>query len=292
MVDAHTHFLFPRRVSYPWLRAPELEPLRREFTPAELAPELARAGVSRTVLVQTRSSLSETREFLEIAAATPWVAGVVGWADLSDPALGEVLDELRAGSNGEWLVGLRHQLPQEPDAAWLLRPEVARGLRALGERGLSYDLLLEARNRPAALQAARAHPELSFVIDHAANPDLLGEGLDGWKRSLARFAELDHVSVKLSGLVTRADWRSWTPEELLPYFQVCLELFGLRRCLYGSDWPVCLLAAGYGQTLDLLERALEGASAADRAQVLGGAAARVYRLGELDARQGVGDFKG
>jgi len=279
-IDAHQHFLFPSRVQYPWLEGEALEPLKRDFVPKDLKGELEQNTISHTVLVQTRSSLDETREFLEIAQNTPFVAGVVGWVDLTDPAVGGVLDALLEGANGRFLVGIRHQVHDEADPMWLLRADVNRGLEALSTRGLSYDLLVKARELPAALRVARAHSELTFVLDHAAKPDVQAGDLETWKRSLEPFAALENVFIKLSGLVTEAEWTTWTAEQIVPYFKAILELFGPERCMYGSDWPVCLLASSYAQTLELVLSALEGYDPIAREAVLGGTAARAYRLRE------------
>lgn len=280
IVDAHQHFLFPSRVAYPWLTGHALEPLRRDFAPGDLEPELLRNGVSQTVLVQTHSSLIETREFLRIAAQTPFVAGVVGWVDLSAPDVAATLEALLNEADGRWLVGVRHQVQDEADPRWLLRDDVRRGLEVLGARGLAFDLLVSERELSAALEVARAQPELRFVIDHAANPNIKAGNFEPWRAALEPLASCENVFVKLSGLTTRADWRSWTPADIAPYLTTCFELFGVERCLWGSDWPVCLLAGSYAQTLELLRVALSAHSPEASLAVLGGNAKRVYHLPE------------
>ena len=235
IVDAHQHFLFPSRATYPWLTGDALEPLKRDFAPSDLEPELALNGVTKTVLVQTRSSLNETREFLRIAAQTPFVAGVVGWVDLTDPEVRSTLDALLEQPNGRWLVGLRHQVQDEPDPRWLLRDDVRRGLSAIHERGLAFDLLVTERELPAALEVVRIHPKLRFVIDHAANPEIKAGAFGPWRAALEPLSGYKNAVVKLCGLATRADWRTWTPAEISPYLESCLELFSAERCLWGSD---------------------------------------------------------
>jgi L-fuconolactonase len=276
-IDSHQHFLFPSQVEYPWLEGEALDPLRRDFGPADLQHELEQNGIQHTILVQTRPSLSETQEFLELAAQTSFVAGVVGWVDLTDSEVGSVLDALLNSVNGRFLVGIRHQVHDEPDPMWLLRADVQRGLEALTQRGLSYDLLVRARELPAAVQVARAHPKLTLVLDHLAKPEIRAGGLTTWNAALEPLESLPNVFVKLSGLVTEADWKTWTAEQIVPYLEAVLKRFGPDRCLYGSDWPVCLLAASYGQTLELVLEAL--ADYGDLAQnaVLGGTATRAYR---------------
>jgi len=279
-IDAHQHFWSPSRRAYAWLEGESMTPIRREFGPLDLVPELENAGLDGSLLVQTCSSVEETLEFLEIASQTPEVLGVVGWVDLTDPKVGNTLDALLEGPNGRFLVGIRHGVQSESDSMWLLRTEVNRGLEQVRARGLVYDLLITARDVPAALQTARAHPELTFVIDHAAKPNIKAGDLEleRWKSSLVPFAALPNVFVKLSGLVTEADWKHWTPAQIEPYLKACLEQFGPERSMYGSDWPVCLLAANYGQTLELVTQALEGYDQSAQDAVLGGTAARGYRL--------------
>ncbi|HEX6351318.1 MAG TPA: amidohydrolase family protein [Candidatus Dormibacteraeota bacterium] len=232
MIDAHQHF---------W-RSIDIPGLERSFLPDDLRPLLAAAGVERTLLVQTRSSLEETRWFLELAAESGFVAGVIGWADLTSPDLGEQLDGL---------VGVRHQVHDEPDPNWLLRPDVIRGLGAVAAAGLPYDLLVRAPQLPAALKVASLRPELTFVVDHLAKPRIADGPRDlEWERGLAALADLPNVFCKLSGLVTEARWSDWTLEDLGPYVERALGWFGPERLIFGSDWPVCTLAGSYQQVLE------------------------------------------
>jgi L-fucono-1,5-lactonase len=277
IVDAHHHFWDPGRADYPWL-TDELAVIRRAFTPKDLAPSLAAAGVDGTVLVQTRSSLEETREFLATAAGTPFIRGVVGWVDLTDPAIGDVLAELRQGPGGDRLVGIRHQVHDEPDPDWLLRADVQRGVRAVGDTGFAYDLLVRSRELPAALATARALPGTSFVIDHIAKPPIREREIQPWKDLIIPFGVLDNVSCKVSGMVTEADWSTWQPADLSPYVDHVLDVFGAKRLLFGSDWPVCLLAASYQEVLDATRTTLRDLSPAETGAVFGGTASEVYRL--------------
>ena len=276
-VDAHHHFLDPDRIVYPWLTA-ELEPLRRRFGPEDLRPELAAHDIARTVLVQTRSSVAETREFLATADAVDFIGGVVGWVDLSAPDVAASLSDLRAGAGGRWLVGIRHQVHDEPDDRWLLRDDVRRGLRAVADAGLAYDLLVRTRELPAALEIVRTLPEFPLVIDHIAKPPIATGQTDAWAQALERFSEFEHVTCKLSGMVTEADWQHWSRADIIPYIERVLEWFGEDRVLFGSDWPVCLLAGSYADVIGLVEAAVTGTTAAARAKVFGDNAARVYGL--------------
>lgn len=271
IVDAHHHFWDPARRDHPWMAGSELDPIRRPFGPRDLQPLLEESGVEKTVLVQTISSLDETREFLEIAARSNFVGGVVGWVDLTSPSLENTFASL---DDGDFLVGVRHQVHDEPDADWLLRADVQRGIAAVGEQGLVYDLLVRTRELPAALVTVRRHPDMKFVIDHAAKPRIAGGSWDaGWEKALTPFGDEANVTCKLSGLVTEADWSSWTPEQLEPYVRRCLDWFGPERCMFGSDWPVCLLAGAYSRVLGAM-RDIVG----DDGEVFGGTATRVYGL--------------
>ncbi len=283
IIDAHQHFWDPARADYPWMTG-ALAPIRRAFTPDDLRPELTRAGVSATILVQTRSSLDETREFLAIAAATDFVAGVVGWVDLTDPAVADTLAALQAQPDGRYLVGIRHQVHDEPDPEWLLRGDVRRGLAAVERHGLAYDLLLRPRELPAALRTVRDLPGLRFVVDHIAKPDIARGAHAAWAEAMEGFRpERSHVWCKLSGMVTEADWSTWTPADLAPYIHTALSVFGPDRCLFGSDWPVCLLAGSYEAVLAGLLANLGYLDDAARAQVLAGSAASLYRLSDATA---------
>jgi L-fucono-1,5-lactonase len=269
IVDSHHHFWDPALGEYPWM-TDDVAPIRRRFGPEHLEPLLREHGVAGTVVVQARGSLDETRELLEIADATPFVLGVVGWVDFAGSDVADLL-----GGLGGKLVGVRHQVHDEADPRWLLRPDVQRGLTAVGEAGLAYDLLIRTRELPAALETARLQPRVRFVVDHLAKPPLRDGATGEWARGLAALAELPNVTCKLSGLVTEAHWTAWRRNELVPYLRSALDWFGHERCMFGSDWPVCLLAADYGTVLSLV---VEAAREDERAAVLGGTAARVYRL--------------
>lgn len=248
----------------------ELAAIRRPFGPDDMRPLLASSGVDRTVLVQTISSLDETREFLEIAAANDFVAGVVGWVDLTDPGVAGTIASLPR----ERLVGIRHQVHDEPDPRWLLHDDVQRGIAAIGEAGLVYDVLVRTRELPAALETVRRHPGMTFVIDHAAKPRIAGGSWDAeWESALAPFSDEPNVSCKLSGLVTEADWKSWTTEQLEPYVKRVVGWFGPERCMFGSDWPVCLLAADYARVINTLKQIV-----GPDERIFGGTASRVYGL--------------
>jgi L-fuconolactonase len=273
VVDSHHHFWDPSRRDYPWM-GDELAAIRRRFGPKDLAPLVASAGIDRTVLVQTISSLDETREFLNTAASTDFIAGVVGWVDLTDPSVADVLAELLAGHGGSLLVGIRHQVHDEPDPRWLLRDDVRRGIRAVGDAGLVYDLLVRTRELPAAVELVSDFPDIGFVLDHIAKPRIAAGPRDlEWEQAMVPLAAHENVACKLSGMMTEAEWNAWTPQQLQPYVTRVVEWFGPDRCMFGSDWPVSLLASDYARTVTTM-KALVGESE----YVFGGTATRVYGL--------------
>ncbi len=277
-VDAHHHFWDPGHRSYPWMEGAALDPVRRSFGPDDLRGDLRAAGVTGTVLVQTVSEVEETREFLEVAASIDYVRGVVGWVDLTSPGVGDDLDALREADGGEWLIGIRHQAHDEPDPNWLCRDDVRRGLAAVQTRGLSFDLLVRARELRAATKVAQALPELRFILDHIAKPRIADGQDDLWSERLPALAALPNVSAKLSGMITEANWSSWTSADLQPFVGSVVEWFSFERLMFGSDWPVCLLAGSYESMIAGLVDALGPLSAAEEAHVYGETATRVYNL--------------
>ncbi len=279
IVDAHHHLWDPTGREYPWMSGSALAPIRRPYTVDDLRQETAAAGVDRTVLVQTVSDMSETEEFLAAAEASQGlIAGVVGWVDLTADDVGDRLTRLRAGVGGTRLVGIRHQVQDEPDPGWLRRADVGRGLRAVGAVGLVYDLLVLVPQLPTAIAVVERHPDVRFVLDHAAKPPIAAGEREPWASLLAALAVLPNVSCKLSGLVTEARWDSWTVDDIRPYAEHVLDVFGPDRVLWGSDWPVCELAGSYGRVRELADKLTEGLSADERAAVFGGTATRVYGL--------------
>ena len=273
IVDAHHHLWDPAHREYPWM-GDELDAIRRRFDASDLKPLLDGNGIDRTVVVQTVSSLEETREFLQTAAENEFIAGVVGWVDLTDRSVDKTIAGLKRSEGGSFLVGIRHQVHDEPDPRWLLRDDVQRGIAAVGEAGLVYDVLVRTRELPAALEMVKRHQEIRFVIDHAAKPRIAAGPWDSaWEAALAPLSDLANVTCKVSGLFTEADWKSWTVEQLEPYVRRVIDWFGADRCMFGSDWPVSLLAASYEQVVTTT-RQLVG----DDDQIMGGTAARVYGL--------------
>lgn len=286
MIDAHHHLWTLSAHDYSWLDEARFAPVRRDFGLADLRPQLSAAGVERSVLVEAGSrEPGETSDFLTLAAASDGlVAGVVGTVDLRSSAVGDVLDEYGGHPAAHLLVGVRDQLQAYDTTDFADRPGVLAGLTAVARRGLTYDLVVRADQLPGCVGLARAVPQLRFVLDHLGKPDVAAgrPGLQAWRPALARLAACDNVAAKLSGLVTEADLRHWTPDDLRPFVETAVELFGPQRVLFGSDWPVCLVAASYPGVLDALRQALPSLSPGELDDVFGGTAQRVYGLPPRD----------
>jgi L-fuconolactonase len=279
VIDAHHHVWDLAVREQPWLDDGALATIRRTFTLDDLRPAAVAAHVTGTVLVQTVTVAAETPQLLLLADSDPLVAGVVGWTDLTSPAVAGELAALRACRGGRYLAGIRHQVQSEPDKDWLRRPDVIAGLRAVAAAGLAYDLVVLPHQIPGAAYAARAVPDLVFVLDHAGKPAIGSGGLGTWKADIAEFAAQPNTVCKLSGLVTEAP-RSAVPAAFAEVADVVLEAFGPDRVMFGSDWPVCLLASDYAGVLTLARLLTARLSAAERNAVFCGTAARVYRITE------------
>ncbi len=278
VIDAHHHVWDLAVRDQDWITGEAMAPIRRDFTLADLEPEARAAGVTGTVLVQTVTVAEETPEFLALADSHPLVAGVVGWTDLTDPGVADALAALAELPGGRHLVGVRHQVQSEPDPEWLLRADVQHGLAAVAGAGLVYDVLLKAHQLPSAVRAAELRPELTFVLDHLGKPSIAAGEHDAWAADLARLAALPNTACKLSGLVTEADWQGWTVADLRPYADTALDAFGPERTMFGSDWPVCRLAAGYGEVVEAAHELTGRLDPAERAEIFAETARRVYAL--------------
>ena len=273
-VDSHQHFWDLDRFDYVWM-PPEPGVLRRTYLPKDLAPILERSGVTRTVLVQANQAAGEAGFLLDLAEANDFVVGVVAWVDLTSPDLGRVLDDLMKRPK---MVGVRHQVHDEPDDAWLNRDDVIGGMRELARRGLPYDLLLRPQHLKFVAPLAEKVPDLRMVVDHIAKPPI-AEGLtEPWAKDIAAVAAIPGVYCKVSGLVTEADHSGWTVDDLEPYVSHVVEVFGLDRLMWGSDWPVCRLAASYDQVLGAALEAVGDISDEERARVFSRNAIDFYRL--------------
>jgi L-fuconolactonase len=264
------------RFDYFWLE-PEYGILYQTYLPEQIRGEMKVAGVQRGVFVQANHLLEENDWVLSLADTHAWIAGMVGWVDLTAPNVVSVLDGYIRDSRFK---GVRHLIHEEPDDRWLLRPDVQPGLQALVERGLTYDIVALPRHLPYLPDVVGRHPSLNFVIDHMAKPPIASGDLDSWARDLEAVAAFPNVYCKVSGLITEATPGDWTPEELKPAIQIGIDLFGFDRLMYGGDWPVSLLASSYGEVVDAMREALAGVSEADLKKFWSGNATRFYRLDE------------
>jgi len=286
VIDAHHHVWDLAVRDQPWLSGAGMAAIRRTFTVDDLRPAARAAGVDATVLVQTVTVPGETPEMLALADADPLVAGVVGWTDLTSPAAADELAKLAGGPGGSRLVGIRHQVQEEPDPDWLRRPDVIRGLCAVAAAGMAYDLVILPHQLPAATYAAAAVPGLTLVLDHAGKPDIGGD-IAAWTADVREFAALPNTMCKLSGLVAEAPDGA-EPQAFAEVAGVVLDAFGAGRVMFGSDWPVCLLDSDYASVMALARSLTAGLSAAERAAVFGATAARAYRLaGEAETGAGL-----
>jgi L-fuconolactonase len=274
-IDAHQHFWRYSPQTHGWI-TDSMAVLKQDFLPEDLAPLLKRRGYDGCVAVQAEMAVSETHWLLDLADQHPFIRGVVGWVDLCAPDVATTLAPLAGRKK---LRGIRHIVQAEPDD-FLARPQFRRGISQLARTGLSYDILVYARQMPAAVSFAAAFPDQHFVLDHLGKPDIRHGEYRQWQTHLARLAAMPNVWCKLSGLVTEADWRNWTHGMLRPYLDAALDAFGPSRLMMGSDWPVCTVAASYSAVLDLIEAAIGEYSADEQAQILGGTARRLWNLNE------------
>lgn len=252
--------------------------LKRDFLPEELALECKANGIGASIAVQADQSEKETLFLLELARGNPLIAGVVGWTYLASP---NVEERLQLFSRYEKLRGFRHIAQLEPDDRFLVQPDFVRGISRLRQFGFTYDILIYPKQLPAAIELVSKFPEQRFVIDHLAKPEIKSHDLTFWETHIRRIAESPNVYCKLSGLVTEADWRNWKPSDFKPYLDVVFDAFGADRLMFGSDWPVCLLAATYAQVKQIIEDYLHGCTAAQKENVFGGNAIRFYDLKEF-----------
>ena len=286
VIDSHQHFWDLTAHDQPWLASdPELAPLLRNFTLADLAPLAAAEGVTATVVVQTVAEPWETPELLTLAARSGLVAGVVGWVDLTGPDVADVIAELRERPGGGRLAGVRHPVLVEPDPDWLARPGVLRGLAAVAAAGLAYDIVGEPRHLPAAVTAATHLPQLTFVLDHLGNPDVTtGTGRSGsqpWASALTRLAALPNTTAKLSGVLgvpAPPGTGAGPVSHIRPYYDFVLSEFGPSRLMFASDWPPCTLEASYAQVCAAARSLTAGLSDSEREAIFSRTASRAYRL--------------
>jgi L-fucono-1,5-lactonase len=272
-IDTHQHFWRYSPSEYGWIDD-AMASIRRDFLPEDLAAEIAGAGVDGVVSVQACHTIAETEWLLAMAAAHPWIRGVVGWVPLADPAAPALLERLAAHPS---LRGVRHVLQAEPDA-FMDRSDFNAGLSRLHRLQLAYDILIVHHQLPAAIRLVDRHPDQTFVLDHIAKPDIRGGSRQPWSNNMSELARRPNVFCKLSGVVTEADYATWSEKQILPYMETALAAFGPERMMFGSDWPVCRAATPYADWVHTVERFAASLSADEQQALFAGTAVRAYRL--------------
>jgi len=273
-IDAHHHLWRYTPEEYGWIDGAMVR-LQRDYTPADLAGVMASAGINGAIAVQARQSLDETHALLSLADAYPFIEAVVGWAPIAGKDFPSCLEALAAHPH---LRGLRHVIQSEPDDDFILGSEFNRGIAAMLSSGLVYEILIYERHLPQTIRFVDAHPDQIFVLDHIAKPRIRERIFSPWRERIRELAQRANVFCKVSGIVTEADWQSWTEADLCPYMDTVFDAFGASRLMMGSDWPVCLVAAEYAQWFSLLDRYIARLSEYERERFCGGTAAEVYRL--------------
>lgn len=275
-IDSHHHlWQLTQPFNYRWLDGPLLAPIKRDFLPLDLAPLLKATGIEKSVVVQTQHDLAENRWALGLAEQNEFIAGVVGWVDLASPDCERQLLEFKDQPK---FVGVRHVTQDEPDENFIVREDVLRGLAVLEKHAVPFDLLFYARHLRHAPAVAGRLPNLKLVLDHCSKPRIKQGEIDEWKRELAAAAKFPNLYCKISGLITEADWEIWRIADLKPYVEHAIECFGPHRCMFGSDWPVCLLAGSYERWKEAADDLFSQYSAAERGMMKGETAVEFYGL--------------
>lgn len=272
-LDSHQHFWKFNPAEYGWMQ-PDW-PIRCDFLPSDLQPLLNQHRLDGSIAVQARQTIEESGWLLSLADQSPLIKGVVGWVDLRSDRVEEQLAELAPHPR---FVGVRHVVQDEPDDRFMLRPDFIRGISKLKQFDLTYDLLVFPQQLPAAIELVRQFPEQAFVLDHIAKPRIRDGTLSPWREHIRELAQAPNVCCKVSGLVTEADWVSWKAEDFRPFLDIIFESFGEARLMFGSDWPVCLLAGSYERVFELVEEYVQQLNAEGRAKFLGENAARFYGI--------------
>jgi L-fuconolactonase len=273
-IDSHHHLWKYSITDYPWI-SEGMESIRRDFLVPELAQAIQAANIDGVVTVQARQSLSETDWLLDLAARHDFMRGVVGWVPLADPAVKSHLEKYWQNPK---LKAVRHVLQDEPDDFYMLREDFNRGVSQLEDVGLRYDILIFERHLPQTIEFVDRHPTQIFVLDHIAKPKIKSQVLSPWRENIRELARRENVYCKLSGMVTEADWNTWTENDLRPFIDIVLEYFGPRRLMFGSDWPVSLLACPYKKWIEVVERSTASLSRSEQDLLFGGTAKEAYRL--------------
>ena len=273
-IDSHQHFWKYNPVRDAWITE-EMQAIRRGFSPTDLIPLLKENNIEGCISVQADQSEEETLFLVGHADHNAFIKGVVGWVDLRSP---EVEEKLAHFSKFKKVRGFRHIVQGEPDDRFMLREDFCNGIAKLKLFNFTYDILIYPKQLNSAVELVKRFPDQPFVVDHIAKPFIKEGRLDNWKDAITALASLENVFCKISGMVTEADWKNWKYTDLIPYLDVVFEIFGTKRLIYGSDWPVCLVAGSYKRQLSIVEDYLASFSESERNDVMGNNAQRFYNL--------------
>jgi L-fuconolactonase len=273
-IDSHHHFWKYSAEEYPWI-GDSMAALRRDFLPAHLKAEIAALGIDGVVSVQARQTVGETEWLLSLADGNDFIKGVVGWVPLAEPGVRDAVAKFAANPK---LRAVRHVVQDEPDDRFILGADFNRGVSVLKDFGLVYDILIFERQLVPSIEFVDRHPQQVFVLDHIAKPRIGDNAIEPWRANIRELARRPNVFCKVSGMVTEADWKTWSEEQLRPYFDVVLEAFGPRRLMFGTDWPVCLAASGYARWVDVVRKFASGISAEEQEWLFGKTAVLAYGL--------------
>jgi L-fuconolactonase len=273
-IDAHHHLWKYSREQYPWM-TDTMGMLRRDFLIDDLNEVMQEAGIHGAVTVQARQMLEETEWLLNLAEGNDFIRGVVGWVPLVEADARHQLEKLSLHTK---LKAVRHVLHDEADDFYMLREDFNRGVAHLKDINLRYDILIFERHLPQTIEFVDRHPQQVFVIDHIAKPRIKDGMLSPWRENIIELARRENVYCKLSGMATEASWADWTEEDLRPYFDIAIEAFGPGRLMFGSDWPVVLVASSYRRWAETVQHAIAGLSVDEQAQVFSGTAKEAYQL--------------
>lgn len=274
IIDTHHHFWNYNPVEFDWIDD-EMAVIRKSFLPEDLKSTLAKTKVEGVISVQARQSLEETDWLLKLASETDFIKGIVGWVPLADPAAEEILGKY---SEKKWLKGIRHVVQGEPDPEFILRKDFNRGISSLKKYNLVYDILITENQLPNTIRFVDQHPDQQFVLDHIAKPKIRTNEIHAWSKNLKELGRRENVSCKISGMVTEANYKTWNEAQLQPYFDVVLDAFGPSRLMFGSDWPVCLVAVEYQNWLNLVKKMVSGFSIQEQEQIFSINAMSIYQI--------------
>lgn len=274
IIDSHQHFWKFDPVRDSWIDE-TMSILRRDFLPQDLAPFLTENRIDGTIAVQADQSETETNFLLDLADQNEWIHGVVGWVDLCNS---EIEKKLSYFSTKNKLRGFRHIVQSEPDDNFMLNPAFQNGIGLLNKYGFTYDILIYSKQIPAAIQLVQKYPEQTFILDHIAKPDIKNHKMEPWATEIKKLAGYQNVYCKVSGMITEANHNSWTKEEIYPYLDIVFSTFGVNRLLFGSDWPVCLLAGTYEKVVNLIKEYIAGFSPEEKEKLFGGSTLKAYGI--------------